>query len=151
MKETELINDITKKTLRLMGFEGRVAIEEDGSSLRVMVEADGAGMLIGKGGENLRAFQHLLLLVISRKMGRNFAPGDFMLDVNNYRKDREGYLVSLAKNTAAEVRENREFKELQPMPASERRIIHITLADEAGVISESTGERENRKIVIKPT
>lgn len=150
MKETELIDEITQKTLGLMGFEGKVVIEEDGSALRVRVDIDEAGMLIGKGGENLRAFQHLLLLVISRKVGRNFAPGDFVLDVNNYRQERDNYLVALAKNTAHEVRENKRLKELQPMPASERRLIHITLAEEKGVTSESIGERDDRKIIIKP-
>ena len=111
---------------------------------------DDAGMLIGKGGETLRALQHLLLLVISKQTDVRFGPGEFMFDVNDYLKERENYLVALAKNTAHEVRETRIARELTTMPASERRIIHVTLSNEGDIRTESAGEKGERRVIVRP-
>ncbi len=132
----------------LLDPKGKIELKEDAEKLRINFNTEEAGILIGKGGGNLRALQHLLLLVVSRRMGLIFKPGSFVFDVNNYHKDRERYLVALAKNTAQEVIDRRRSKELQPMPASERRIVHVTLADYSGIKTESVGQRDERRVII---
>jgi len=154
MENQELIIKIIKETLLFFGFDGEVSLirEGEGGRLRAVIDTDGdVGMLIGKGGDTLRALQHILLLVVSKKSGYNFMPGEFVFDINNYQQERENYLISLAKNTAYQVMENKISMELQPMPASERRIVHITLDSYRGVITESVGDRADRKVVVKPT
>jgi spoIIIJ-associated protein len=145
------IKRVTEELLNLLGANAQVVVTEDEGRTRVSVEApEHAGILIGKGGENLRALQHVLLLLVSKKIGAHFEPGNFVLDVNEYQRERENYLVALAKNTAYEVKEMKAPKELEPMPASERRVIHVTLASDDGVVTESVGERGSRKVVVKP-
>lgn len=153
MENQELIIKIIKENLLFFGFDGEVSlVREDGGRLRAMINTDSdVGMLIGKGGDTLRALQHILLLVVSKKSGYNFAPGEFIFDINDYQKERENYLISLAKNTAYQVMENKRAMELQPMPPSERRIVHITLDSYRGVITESVGDRAERKVVVRPT
>src|SRR3989344_6951168 len=142
MARNETIIEIASDFLRRLGYPAEVSIEEDKDRLRVAItSSEDVGMLIGKNGETLRALQHILLLVISKKEGLYFSPGSFMFDVNDYQRERENYLIALAKNTAFEVRDTHRSKELTPMPPAERRIIHLTLSGERGVETESVGER----------
>lgn len=150
MEEIATIEEIVQKTLQPLGFEGRIEVFRAGQGFTVGVRAEDAGTLIGKGGENLRALQHLLLLMISKSLDHPFGPGEFSLDINDYKKERESYLVSLAKNVAYEVRETKHERELEPMPASERRVVHLTLASIDGVFTESVGEKKKRRIVVRP-
>ena len=150
MEKEQEIKNLVNETLLKLGFRGDINIEKDGDKLRVDIQTNDASMLIGKGGESLRTLQNLLVLVVSKRMGRIFGPGAFALDINNYQKERENYLVALAKNTAYNVRETRRPKELEPMPASERRIIHITVENVEGVITDSTGDRRDRRVIVKP-
>lgn len=150
--DKELIKQITQKTLGAMGFEGEVAVsdEPEKERTRVTIESpQSTGLLIGKNGENLRALQHLVLLLVAKETGRSFRPGELILDVNNYQRDRENYLVALAKNTAQEVLDTKRPKELEPMAASERRIIHLTLDGCEGITTESIGEKAERRVVVK--
>lgn len=150
--DRELIKQITKETLEAMGFEGKVTIVEEPEKqrLRVVLEpTNGAGLLIGRGGENLRALQHLLMVLLAKKTGQGFGPGEFILDVNDYQRDRENYLIALAKNTAQEVLDTKRPKELEPMAASERRLVHLTIETYDGVITESIGEKSERRVVVK--
>ncbi len=145
--------DITKSVLERMGYSGALVevFVDDTERLQVRVRIkEEVGMLIGKGGETVRALQHLLLLIVSKQTDTHFKPGGFVFDVNDYLKDREQYLVSLAKATADEVRQSHLPKELMVMPASERRIIHVTLSEEQGVQTESVGKKGERCVVVKP-
>jgi len=145
--------DITKNLLERMGYENAlVEVYRDGQNrLQVKARIKGeVGMLIGKGGDTLRAVQHLLLLIVSKDLDTHFGAGEFVFDVNDYQSDREDYLVSLAKNAAHEVRETKIPRPLEIMPASERRIIHVTLQEERDVKTESEGERGARRVVVRP-
>lgn len=150
MEAAKIAENLTKELLGLMGVEARVDVDSDPTKLRVNTTVDEAGFLIGHGGENLRALQHLLLLMVSKKTGSVFYPGNFVLDINNYQKEREDYLIALAKNTAQQVLEDKNPVELPPLSAAERRIIHLAVEKTEGVKSESVGEGEERRVVIKP-
>jgi spoIIIJ-associated protein len=97
---------------------------------------------------NLAALQHLVRAVANKKLGQNFV--NFIVDVNNYRANRLNLLKEMALSFAKEVAENHQTETLEPMSAYERRIIHVTLSDYPGVKTESQGEGEERRIVIKP-
>ncbi|MCD6232974.1 KH domain-containing protein [bacterium] len=103
-------------------------------------------ILIGKGGETLFVLQTLLRKILRKNVGDFFVD----LDINDYKKKKIDYLKELARNLADEVSLSKKEKMLQPMPAYERRIIHLELLKREDVKTESIGERFERRVVIKP-
>ena len=71
------------------------------------------------------------------------------LDINDYRKNKETYIRELAKEAAEEVALVKKPKELSPMPAVERRIVHMVVAERPDVESDSIGEGSDRRVVIR--
>ena len=109
--------------------------------------SDELGLLIGRRGETLSALQYLLnVLTAQRHEGEHV----FSLDVEQYRRRREDTLIDIAKRIAQEVRESGDVITLEPMPAAERRIVHLTLAEEPGVRTESVGTGPDRQVEVMP-
>jgi spoIIIJ-associated protein len=111
------------------------------------VKGDELGILIGRRGQTLSCLQYIVRLIVSHQVK---APAFIVIDVNGYKQHRYQSLNTLANRIAEEVEANGKSFELEPMPAYERRIIHIALADHPGVTTESTGVGESRKVVIIP-
>ncbi|TAJ16854.1 MAG: protein jag [Dehalococcoidia bacterium] len=111
------------------------------------VASDELGLLIGRRGETLYHLQYLMNTIVGQR--RDSAPV-FGLDIEGYRRRREQMLVDMAREIAQEVRETGDVITLEPMPAHERRIIHLTLETEEGVRTESVGSGENRQVEILP-
>ena len=110
------------------------------------LHGEGLGILIGKHGQTLDALQYLTNLAAGKTAhGRYFV----MLDVENYRERRKDTLEALAKRLAGKVKRTGEPVKLEPMPAGERRIIHLALQDDDAVITESEGEAPYRYITIR--
>jgi len=109
--------------------------------------SDELGVLIGRRGETLSAVQYLVNTIVSK--GGN-KPPVFGVDIEGYRRRREEMLVDLARDIAQEVRETGDVITLEPMPAHERRIVHIALREEEGVRTESVGSGEDRQVEILP-
>jgi spoIIIJ-associated protein len=103
--------------------------------------------LIGRRGENLRALQFILSLMLNKQLRRHLR---VTVDVDGYRARREDLLRNMAARLAQRVRATREAMPLEAMPPNERRIIHIALADDPDVMTESVGEGDARRVVIKP-
>lgn len=148
MDKLEIIKKTIKELLEKMNFESEIIIDgQDENNLVVNVQTSQAGFLIGQAGTSLEALQHLARVLVSKKISQ---PIYFILDVNDYRKHRLELLRQLAKSIAQQALTEKATLTLQPMPAFERRIIHLTLADNPQVITESIGQEPERKIVIKP-
>ena len=112
------------------------------------ISGDDLGLLIGWRGENLRALQTVLNLM----MGDNEAEGRrLILDVERYRARREERVRELALRVAHRVKRTGERMTLEPMHAYERRVVHISLEDDEGVRTESTGAEPARRVTIHPT
>jgi spoIIIJ-associated protein len=101
--------------------------------------------LIGRHGEHLAALQYIVNLIVNRALEGRHA---FTVDVHGHKRRREEEIQATAKAAADEVRESHETVELEPMPAAERRIIHITLADDPDVATESAGAGNARRVQI---
>ncbi len=123
-----------------------VAVEED-QVLRLEVEGDDVGLLIGRRGQMLAALEFLANRVAARAAGRGKR---IVVDVGGYRRRRWEQLERLARSMAERaVRTGREVV-LRPMSAQERRVVHLALADHPRVQTVSRGEEPNRQVVIAP-
>lgn len=137
----------------LMGVKARVEVAEeslidaDEDAITLNVNGDDLGVLIGRRGETLRDLQFITRLIVSRRIQRW---PSIIVDVEYYKARREKLLRDLAQRMAERVRLNQKSIALEPMPAHERRIVHLALRDFAGVYTESSGEGQRRKVVIYP-
>ena len=127
--------------------EGRVTQIFDVSGMTEDA-SDELGLLIGRRGETLGSLQYLLNVMV----GRNYDDQNmvFGVDVEGYRRRREESLVEMARRVAEDVRETGDVITLEPMPAAERRIIHLTLSEEPGVVTESVGRGSDRQVEVMP-
>jgi len=141
--------EILEELMRHIGFDVSVEVETgDTSRLNVVADPDGRealGSLIGRKGERLSALQHLVNLMLSRRMGEWTR---VLVDVEDYRGRRERQLRDLANRAAQRVEETGKMIQLEPMPALERRWIHLALRDHPQVATQSIGEEPNRRIVV---
>jgi spoIIIJ-associated protein len=142
---------ILEQLMTHLGFAVKVEVEAGETSRLNVVgegdERDALGALIGRKGERLSALQHLVNLMLSKEMGTWTR---VLVDVEDYRGRRERQLRDLAERAAARVVETGKMLQLEPMPALERRWIHLTLRDHAGVATQSIGEEPNRRVVLVP-
>jgi spoIIIJ-associated protein len=121
---------------------------EDTITLHVEgADEEAMGLLIGRRGETLRSLQFMVNLLVSRKVQKW---PQIVVDVGNYRQRRQESLEGLARRMAERVRQSGRPLTLEPMGAYERRIVHLALRADPSVYTESSGEGENRKVVIYP-
>ena len=142
---------ILEQLLAHIGFAARVDVET-GETSRLNVlgdegEREELGALIGRKGERLSALQHLVNLMLSRQMGTWTR---VLVDVEDYRGRRERPLREIAERAARRVVETGKMLQLEPMPALERRWIHLALKGNPDVATQSIGEEPNRRIVVLP-
>ncbi|MBX3056298.1 MAG: Jag N-terminal domain-containing protein [Anaerolineae bacterium] len=105
------------------------------------------GVLIGPRGDTLVSLQYMARLIVSHQL-KNKA--NFVIDVEGYRERRKQALARLAERMASKVIKQQRPVSLEPMPANERRVIHMTLRDHAAVYTQSTGEGSQRRVRIHP-
>lgn len=115
--------------------------------INVNVHGDDLSILIGRRAETLNALQYITSLIVSKELGR-FVP--IVVDVEGYRVRRENQLRQLARRMAEQAVKTGRRQILEPMPANERRIVHIELRENPDVQTESVGEDPRRKVTIIP-
>ena len=152
-EEVDFAAQTVDDLLRILDIDAEISIREPvtagdglGSVLAVIdIKGEDLGLLIGRRGDTLVAMQYLVNLILGRKYpGR----GGVTLDVEHYKHRNEERIVSLAKRMGDRVRESGNPIILEPMSAAERRLIHMTFAEDSELETNSTGEGENRKVVI---
>ena len=126
---------------------GEASDDRDRRPLLINIRGGDLSELIGRKGETLSALQYITRLIVSKETQRSIA---VVIDVQGYRARREQQLRQLARNMATQAVERGRTMVLEPMPANERRIIHIELRDHPNVTTESTGEADQRKVTIIP-
>jgi spoIIIJ-associated protein len=141
--------EILDELLKHMGLDVTVSVETgDTSKLDVRgsdADKEALGALIGRKGERLSALQHLVNLMLSRKLG---AWTRVLVDVEDYRGRRERQLREIAMRAAERVAESGKMLQLEPMPALERRWIHLALRGNPDVATQSIGEEPHRRVVV---
>ncbi len=152
----ETAKGASEKLLTLMGVAGSVVpqahpIVEGGqeatTSVVLNIKGDDLGILIGRRGQTLACFQHIVRLMVGNQT-KTWVP--IVIDVEGYKQRRYQALQAFARSMAEQVKTKGTPSTLEPMSAYERRIIHLALADHPGVVTQSTGEGEARRVVILP-
>ena len=148
-KIKETVSEFFRKT----GFDVLIDWEEKDGALWANIKTDIPQILIGEKGQTLSEIQHLLKLILKKKiitLDSEFSNFILNIDINDYKKKKEEYLKELAKEIADEVSLSKKERTLSPMSSYERRIIHMVLVERDDVITESIGEGTERRIIIKP-
>ena len=143
---------IVSKLLFHMGLQAQVSAHygeprEDRRPIMVDVRGSDLGILIGRRGQTLDAFQYVSALMVGKQTGQFI---QLVVDVEGHRDRREQQLRQLAQRMAEQVLKTGRKLTLEPMRASERRIIHMELRDHPAVMTESVGEEPYRKVTIIP-
>jgi len=147
-EETAAIaQEILDTLLRGMNIPARVNVRTMSDPIVLDVETDNGGLIIGRRGETLSALQYLVNVLIGKRTRRWTK---VVIDVEHWRDRREETLRALALRQADRVRQQQRPIALDPMPANERRIVHVTLQDMRGIETHSEGEEPNRRLVITP-
>lgn len=137
--------DFIRHILDMMGNEVEIEREEDEQHIRISVEGDDCGILIGRRGETLQALQYLSSLAMVKATGTHKR---LQLDIGGYYRRRKSSLLTLAKRTAERALRTGSAYELSPMKSAERRIVHEALQSYEGIVTYSEGEEPNRYVVI---
>jgi len=138
---------VLEELLRLMGVEATVEIGMGSETSKLNVRGDELGVLIGRRGEKLASLQHIVNLIVAKHEGQWTRVA---VDVENYRGRREEQLREVAERAAKRVLQSGKIIQLEAMPAVERRIIHMILAEDSRVRTQSVGVEPSRRVVILP-
>jgi len=146
----ELIKKIEEEVREFfskLGVDFKIEISRDEKTFKINIQAKDFQDLIGEKGKTLLEIQHLLNAILKKKIREEFF---IDLDIAGYKERKIKYLKELARSVADEVALTKKERILEPMPAYERRIIHLELASRPDVITESIGKEPKRRVVIKP-
>ena len=145
--------EILETLIKHLDFEAEIRLSGEGSETVLNVAGtspeavEELGSLIGRRGERLQAIQHLVNLMLSRKLGEW---ARVTVDIEEYRGRREAQLRALARKAGERVRETGRAVQLEPMTALERRWVHMELQGAPGLATESAGEEPERRVVVIP-
>jgi len=144
----EKAQKIVKEFFQKIAVEGEIEIlPPKDETLIINLKIEDPQILIGERGQTLFEIQHLLKAILKREISENFYVD---LDINDYKKKKIEYLKELARSVADEVSLTKKERVLSPMPAYERRIIHLEIAERKDVTTESIGQEPERRVVIRP-
>ncbi len=148
-KHDTILQKLTGELLKLMATEAtaKVSFDKESDSYIVTIEAgQETGLLIGKKGETLSSIQTLLGMLLKQKTGEWHR---VTVNVGDYREKEEDYLRNLGLSAAARAKETGEPQSLYNLNPAQRRIIHMVLAEDDGVVTESQGEGNERYLIVK--
>lgn len=144
-KTTEELLD--KMTFRNIEIDVKSEDMQDEENFIINIETADSNLLIGQYGATLKALQHILRLLIRRRIEEKFK---FLADVNSYLQQKTNLISDLARDAAKQAISEKKPVVLRSMSAYERRLVHMELAGNENVKTESIGEGSERKVVVRP-
>jgi spoIIIJ-associated protein len=151
-KNLEIAKSVVQDLMNQMGFSAEIEISKSSQDnqeniiCNIKVSED-SNLLIGQYGVNLQSLQHIARLLVRRKIEDKF---NFILDINSYRQEKNQSVIEQAQSAAEQALAEGRAIILKPMTSYERRIVHMELAKNDKVVTESLGEGEERKVAVKP-
>jgi spoIIIJ-associated protein len=148
-EQAEQAVDFTRGLVEAFGAKAEVASNlEDEDTVLVDVTGDNLGLLVGPRGATLTAIEELVRTVVQRQTGGHGVR--VHVDVGGYRAKRREALAEFARQLAERVRDDDAEQALEPMSASDRKVVHDVVAEMEGVTTTSEGEEPRRRVVIRP-
>jgi spoIIIJ-associated protein len=144
---SERVRGIVARVVHALGLHATVDIDESADEIRATVNGDDLGLLIGKHGATIDAIQHIAFRAAFR--GEEVRK-QVVVDAAGYRERREGALHRMADRAAAEALQYGRPVELEPMRATERKIVHTYLSERSDVETHSEGDEPDRRLVVSP-
>jgi len=150
----EKIKEKIKQIFLIMGFkEPEIDVKKDNSGkdrelliFNLKIDEKDGEWFLAESAMGLSALQHTIKIMLFKEgVGRLF----FLIDINNHRRKREEEIIGEAMKVVQRVRRTKKPASLEPMPAYERRLIHLKLAEQPDIITESEGEEPERKVVVR--
>ena len=138
-----------QELLNKMGVNGTVSAFENDEGIKLKIDSDTDGLLIGRRGETLDALQYIVSLYENKDRKEN-GYRRISIDTEGYRARREDTLKRLARRNALKVAKSGRSFAMEPMNPYERRVIHSALQSFRGVTTHSEGEEPNRRVIITP-
>jgi spoIIIJ-associated protein len=139
---------LTQKVLKLLDVVASVDSEVSDDVIKIDIEGDDLGLLIGYRGENVESLQLILGVMLNRQLGsEKWVP--VLVDVGGWRQQREESLRALVKREIENMAPDQLSVELPTMPPAQRRSVHLLVSESEGLESESVGEGADRRVVIK--
>ncbi len=145
----QVTGEIISNLLKMMNIDGSIGdLKEGESKVYVELESSNSGLIIGKRGKTLEALQFIVNLMVNKKTD---SEKKIILDIESYRAKRERALKKLSREVATKVVRTGKPWTLEPMNPFERRLIHLTLQNDARVTTRSEGQGIYRKVKIMPS
>ncbi len=150
MEEIKKIIEIIFKEIGLKEPEteiskDNVSKDKEVFNINISLGKKDENYFIENNGEGLNALQHIVRVLLNKKSLKYFVT----LDINGHKEARKNELNEIAVDAAKKVRRTKKPLTLEPMPAYERRIIHLKLAELPDIVTESIGEEPERKLVVR--
>jgi len=151
-KDLKIIKKSIEDLVKKMGFKAKTELiaedKDDQENLTYNIKTeDHSDFLIGQYGANLQALQHIARLIIRKKTDNMIK---FTLDVNSYRRQKNKLIIEQAVSVAQKVIKEKKAVIMRPMTPYERRLVHMELASKDHITTDSIGEGESRKVIIRP-
>lgn len=143
-----VLRDLLEEIVDSLGLDVEVRVEESDGVLTGSVEGEDVGLFIGRRGQTIDAVQHLAQRIVFRGGSPD---SRVVVDADGYRERRAESLRTIALDAAEDALRSGEAIELDPMPASERRIVHEYLRERGDVQTHSEGEEPERYLVVEPS
>jgi spoIIIJ-associated protein len=143
-----LTTDITKfvqAIVSAMGADLTASIEDTPEATRINLQGEDGGVLVRHGGEGLQALQHLVATAFRRQLGDD---NRIVVDCNNFRRDKDVELQRMARFVADKAKSSGTPQEMGPLNPYERRIVHLAIAEDPAVSSESIGDAFMKTVII---
>jgi spoIIIJ-associated protein len=142
-----VLRELLEEIVDSIGLDVDVRVAKSDGTLTGCVEGEDVGLFIGRHGQTIDAVQHLAQRIVFRGGSPD---ARVVIDADGYRERRAETLRSIALDAAEDALRSGGAVELDPMPASERRIVHEYLRDRGGVETHSEGEEPERYLVVEP-
>jgi spoIIIJ-associated protein len=142
---TEQIAGFVQDVVNAMGVALTVSIEQTPEDTRINLEGEDGGVLVRRGGEGLQALQHIVATAFRKQLGDD---NRIVVDCNGYRKEKDAELRQMAHFIAEKARSSGVAQEMGPLNPYERRIVHLAIAEDPTVSSESIGDAFMKTVII---
>ena len=142
---TSQIVSFVERVVGAMGAKLTASVEETEDGTRINLQGEDGGILIRRGGEGLQALQHLVATAFRRQLGDD---NRIVVDCNGFRRDKDAEIKQMALFMAAKARASGLPQEMGPLNPYERRIVHIAIAEDPTVSSESIGDAFMKTVII---